>query len=181
MRKITGYTADSAEKLLLGAGAFFRNYDLGTDTYESAKAAGKCIGLTQGGGEFKYTPEVNYTAADGIPENTMGMAHIDGYQVYIKASVLEVTPELIKEAMIGTNSNGTVTPNSEIADADYIENITWVGELSGSNKTVTIQIFNALHTEGLTITATDKGEAKVDMTYYGHYDGTTPACKVKFD
>ena len=52
MRKYSGFTTETAQSLLLNAGAFFKNFDPATDTFDSAVAAGKLIGATKGGGEF---------------------------------------------------------------------------------------------------------------------------------
>ena len=67
--------------------------------------------------------------------------------------------------------------------SDYIDNITWVGTLSGSNKPVIIQIFNALNTEGLKFSTTDKAEATISLTFYAHYtqdDLDTPPFKIYY-
>ena len=45
----SGFSAGTSNKLMLDAGAFFKNFAVGTDTYATAKAAGKLIGATQGG------------------------------------------------------------------------------------------------------------------------------------
>ena len=47
-----GITSKTTKHLQLDAGAFFMNFEVGKDTYESAKKAGKCLGATQGGGTF---------------------------------------------------------------------------------------------------------------------------------
>lgn len=53
--------------------------------------------------------------------------------------------------------------------ADYVDNVTWIGRLSGSEQPVIIQVFNALSTDGLKITVQDKAEATIPVTFYGHY------------
>jgi hypothetical protein len=60
-------------------------------------------------------------------------------------------------------------PCAEIELDDYIDNITWIGTLSGSKKPVIIQVYNALNTDGLKLTVKDKGEATIPATFYGHY------------
>lgn len=52
-KRMTGMTEKTVEHFVLGAGVFAKNFIPGTDTYEGAKAAGKLLGATTGGGEFK--------------------------------------------------------------------------------------------------------------------------------
>ena len=44
MATYSGYTSETPKSLLLDAGAFFKNFYVGTDTFESAVTAGKLIG-----------------------------------------------------------------------------------------------------------------------------------------
>ena len=52
----SGINKDTTKHIQLDAGAFFKNFDPATDTYATAKTAGKCLGATQGGGEFSAMP-----------------------------------------------------------------------------------------------------------------------------
>ena len=61
---------------------------------------------------------------------------------------------------------------NEIVLTDYIDNITWVGRLSGTNDPVIIQVYNALNTSGLTLNVADKSEAVLALTFTGHYVDT---------
>ena len=177
----SGFTKETPKRLLLDAGAFFKNfiYEPGgtdNDTYDSAVAAGKLIGATKGGGEFSAAPAIRSIEVDGVKGKAKGLETIDSWEVYLKATVLEVTAESIQTALSAavtdTTSDETydiVTGNAAIDLEDYVDNITWIGTLSGSDKPVIIQVFNALSTEGLKLTMQDKGEATIPMTFYGHY------------
>ena len=57
--------------------------------------------------------------------------------------------------------------------ADYIENVTFVGKISGSEKPVIIQIYNALNIDGLTLQTKDKDEAVIALNFVGTYDTKT--------
>ena len=48
-KRITGFTETTMKNRQTGAGAYFKNYDIETDTFTTAVAAGKLIGATQGG------------------------------------------------------------------------------------------------------------------------------------
>ena len=59
IKTINGITQNTTKHLLLDAGAFFVGYNPATDTFESAKTAGKLLGATKGGGSFKAVPKLN--------------------------------------------------------------------------------------------------------------------------
>lgn len=183
MRKkaFSGFTQNTPERLLMDAGAFFKNFTYepgGTDndTFDTAVAAGKLIGATKGGGEFSAVPAVRQIEADGVKGRAAGLEVIDSWEVYIKATILETTTESIQAALcaaqIDTDSDTTydvIEGKPDIDLADYVDNVTWIGKLSGSDKPVIIQVFNALSTDGLKITVQDKAEATIPVTFYGHY------------
>lgn len=180
-RSFSGFTKTTPEHLLLDAGAFFKNfiYDPGgtdNDTYDSAVMAGKLIGATQGGGEFSAVPAVRQIDVDGVKGRAKGLEVIDSWDVYLKATILETTSESIRVALSAATVDqesdegyDIITGNAAIGLDDYIDNVTWIGTLSGSNKPVIIQVYNALNTDGLKLTVKDKGEATIPATFYGHY------------
>lgn len=190
MKTFSGFTEKTAENLLLDSGAFFKNYDIKTDTFESAVDAGKLIGATRDGGEFSAVPEIRQINVDGVKGRAKGLETLDSWDVYIKANVLEVNEDTTKYALVSaevSDSENTdykqIKAKNNIALADYIDNITWVGTLSGSDKPVIIQIYNALNTDGLKLTVKDKSEGVIAMTFYGHYsqaDLDTPPFKIYY-
>lgn len=175
-KKFSGFTAKTAENLLLNAGAYFKNFDIESDTYESAVESGKLIGATRGGGEFSAVPTVRKVEVDGVVGRGKGLEVIDSWDVYIKANILEVSEESLKlslcAAEVDTESNkkyDIITAKNEISLDDYIDNITWIGTISGSNEPAIITVYNALNTDGLKLTTQDKNEATISTTFYGHY------------
>lgn len=183
MKNYTGFNADTANSLLLDAGAFFVNFDPETDTYESAKAT-KLLGATRGGGEFKAAMTVRQIEVDGVKGRAKGLEVNDAWDVYLKATVLEVNKDTLVKALGSATATAYSTQskpvtgydyiegNIDIDVADYLDNITWIGKISGEDDPVIIQVFNALNTDGLTLTVADKNEATMAMTFYGHYDTT---------
>jgi len=178
MKKYSGFTTDTSKSLLLNAGAFFKNFVVGTDTFDSAVAGGKLLGATKGGGEFSAVPSVRTIEVDGVAGRAKGLEVIDSWDVYLKANVLEIKKETVKAALCASIvSTSTTVPNYEIINArnsielsDYITNIVWVGTISGSDDPVIIEVKNAINTDGLKLTVTDKNEAVIAMTFYGHYE-----------
>lgn len=190
MKKYSGFTTETAKSLLLNAGAYFKNYNVGTDDFDSAVAAGKLIGATKGGGEFSAVPEIRQIEVDGVAGRAKGLETIDSWDIYLKANVLEVKEATIQSGLaassVDTSTNtdyDIITASNNLEVSDYIDNITWVGTLSGSDKPVIIQIFNALNTEGLKFSTTDKAEATITLTFYAHYtqdDLDTPPFKIYY-
>ena len=190
MKKYSGFTTETAKSLLLNAGAYFKNYDVNTDDFDSAVVAGKLIGATKGGGEFSAVPEIRQIEVDGVAGRAKGLETIDSWDIYLKANVLEVKEATIQSGLaassVDTSTNidyDIITASNNLEVSDYIDNITWVGTLSGSDKPVIIQIFNALNTEGLKFSTTDKAEATISLTFYAHYtqdDLDTPPFKIYY-
>lgn len=190
MKKYSGFTTETAKSLLLNAGAYFKNFNVDTDDFDSAVAAGKLIGATKGGGEFSAVPEIRQIEVDGVAGRAKGLETIDSWDIYLKANVLEVKEATIQSGLAASSVDTSTNTNYDIIAAsnnlevsDYIDNITWVGTLSGSDKPVIIQIFNALNTEGLKFSTTDKAEATISLTFYAHYtqdDLDTPPFKIYY-
>ena len=171
---IRGLTSNTAQRLLLGAGAFYKNFNPSTDT--PATATAKLLGATDGGGTFAVTNSIRQVSVDGAPNDVKGLKTSDGYTVTLTANVKEITAENIALA-IGAASTTTMTSMSatkitgkDIEDSDYVANITWAGTLSGSNKPVYVVVKNALSLNGLNLTVSDKNEATLPITINGHYD-----------
>lgn len=175
----SGYTAATADNLLLDAGAFFVNYSVDTDTFDTAVTAGKLLGATRGGGSFSAVPSLRSIEVDGIKGKAKGLQVIDSWEVKMSASVLEMTKDSLTRSLTAsvvdttTNLSYDIIKGQNLIDlTDYISNITFVGTKSGTTDPVIIQVYNALNTTGLSLTTQDKGETVIAMDFEGHYDDT---------
>lgn len=173
MNQYTGFTAETAKRLLVDAGAFYKN--LLTTEFNSLPDA-KLIGATRGGGVFNAIPELRPIEVDGVKGRAKGLTNLDSWDINMTANVLEMTVETLKLALATTTVDTTtdtdydiIKANNDIAESDYVDNITYVGKLSGSEKPVIIQMFNVLNSNGLSITREDKNESVVTMELHGHY------------
>ena len=184
-KAFNGITAGTPKNLQLDAGAFFVGFEVGKDTYASAKKAGKCLGATQGGGTFTAKPTIRTVDVDGAVGRVKGLTDIETWEVSISATVIETTVKSLKAAlaaatvtagtgMVEGSGNGIPTGyteikgNAGISDTDYISDITWVGCLSGSSEPIIIQIKNALNEDGLSVDFAPKSEGKVKLTFYAY-------------
>jgi hypothetical protein len=171
--KTTGYTANSPLHYLLDAGAVYKNlvYDELTGDF-----TGEVLGATSGGNEFALAQETRAIEVDGLKGNGKGNTVIDSEVPTLTVNLKELTAQNIALAIAGGNVDTTdanydiITSKGKIELSDYLQNIAFVGRLSGSSKPVVIVIDNALSLEGLTITTADKAEAVVPVVFTGHYD-----------
>ena len=182
VKHYSGYNSKTPDRLLLDAGALFLNFTVGTDTYATAKAAGKCIGATQKGSEFSAKPILRRIELDGVHTRTIGDTLIDGWEVFLKTTVAEMTVDNIKNALGAATSaaitTGSMSGNTKIEGrdtilaSDYISNITFIGNLLGEDDPVIIQVFNAFNENGLGMSFADKNNAGVEVQFYGYLNDT---------
>ena len=178
LKTFTGFNNKTAENIQMDAGAFFINFDVEKDTYSSAKADGRCLGATQGGGTFSAKPTVSQISVDGVKGRAKGLISIDKWDVSMKVTLLETTVETIKHglgfATVDTSTKKGYTKisgNGFVADMDYINNITWVGCKLGSKEPLIIQLFNALNESGLEYSVSDGNQGKVTLELYAYNNG----------
>lgn len=187
-RNKTSLTANTKKRLLLGAGAFFKNFIVGVDTYETAK--NKLIGATQGGGEFKAIPTVHNIQIDGILGKAADLDVIDAWETSIAVGFIEASEDVIRAALgaslIDTESSNTydiIKGDTEFKASDYFENFAFVGTLSGSETPIIIVIKNAINMGGLTIKTEDATEGVISVTMEGRYtteDNTEPPFEIYY-
>lgn len=133
MGTYSGYTAETPKSLLLDAGAFFKNFYVGTDTFESAVAAGKLIGATSGGGSFVAQPTMRRIEIDGVKGAAKGLEVIDEWVVTLTSNVKEIKKATIQAALAASEVDSStnadydiITAKNQIVLTDYIDNITWI-------------------------------------------------------
>lgn len=169
--QFTGFNANTAENLLLDAGALYKNLD-------ETLMTGTLIGATQGGNTFTAKPNMRNIPIDGVKSTRVkGLNVIDSWEVSLATNLLEVTKDTLAMALGAvTVTSGTthdeIKANNYILETNYLENIAFVGKLSGSDDPVVIIIYNALSTEGLSLNMQDASEGKIPATFYGHLDST---------
>lgn len=173
--KISGYTETTPQSLTTGAGVMFKNFDLATDTFESAK--NKIISATKGGVTVNVEFETWNREIDGLPENTKGMLEIESVKPTVKATLSEVNNVDVLASALGaatvadaTNPSAykVVAPKA-LADADYLENITIFTQAKTGNPLI-IVIDNPLSTEGFEFATEYKAGGGIEVTYTGNYD-----------
>jgi hypothetical protein len=169
----TGYNAQTPLRYVLDAGAIYYNV-----TYDevSGDFTGEQLGATSGGNEFALTQETRVIAVDGLKGRGKGNTVVTTEEPSLTVNLKELTAENLKMAIAGATIDGTdanydiLTTKGKIELTDYLDNVCFVGRLSGSSKPVVIMIENALSVEGITLTTADNAEAVIPVRFVGHYD-----------
>lgn len=170
-----GYTSNSALRYLMDAGAIYKNL-----TYDDLTGdfTGTLLGATSGGNEFAVAPEIRTIEVDGAKGPTKGNVVLDSETASLTVNLKELTAANIALALAGSTTDTSdvnydiITSKGKIELTDYLDNIGFVGRLSGSSKPVVIIVNNVLSLEGLTIKSADKNEAVVPVVFTGHEDDT---------
>lgn len=190
MKFKSGYTSKTKENILINAGVLFKNFVVGTDTFEKAIEEGKLLGDTNGGSTFKAVANFFEIETDGAPSNTKGLTHIDFWDVSLDTNLAEMTEENLVLALGAANAEDSeddkyivISGKDDVEDSDYVDNITIIGTITGSNEPVIIQIFNALCKDGLELKTEKKKGTVITAKFTGHYteeDVNTPPYKIYY-
>ena len=175
MSKITGLKSTSKKNFQLDAGALYKNWAIGTDTPATANA--KLIGATQGGATIAITPEIRQMEVDGAKGAVKGLEVIESWAATLTATVKEVTPDTIQLALADSTISTTavtgytkIVPGEDLADADYMTNVAWVGKLLGASDPIVIILKNTVSLNGWNLQVQDKNEGGVPLVLTAHYD-----------
>ena len=152
----TGVTTNTPKKILFGAGTIHKNlvYTAGSgQTAGSWNFEDSIIGATSGGSKVTITPEITTIEADGAMVKVKGLDVKTGEVAEMEINFLELTKDLIKSAVIGTDGTSAdstydlIESKADIEAGDYFENIAFVGKTLGGKKIIFI-MDNALCTSG---------------------------------
>lgn len=168
-----GVTAETPQRMLLDAGAIYKNLTFDDLTGDFT---GELLGATSGGNEFVVEIEQRAPEIDGVKSRIRGLKFVNSHEAHLVVNLKELTAENVKNAIGPADVDTTdenfdiVTGRTSIEDTDYLDNICYVGRLSGSDKPVVIQLMNALSAEGFTLSSEDDNEAVIPITFHAHAD-----------
>lgn len=166
--KKSGITEQTPKNMLLNAAVLYRNL-----TYEDGKWYGDLLGATSGGVKIVITPDIQQIEVDGATVAVRGLEQKWGESAYIEASLIELTPETIKESIVGTQSQSLIPGYSLyetkalLEDSDYVDNIAAIGTLSDGRETIVI-MENMLCTSGLEADTKNKDKAVLKCKFTCH-------------
>lgn len=166
-----GVTKETVERMLLDAGAIYKNLK-----FANGEFTGEALGATSGGNEFVVELEQRQPEIDGVKTRIKGMSFVESHESHLVVNLKELTAQNIKHAIGPADVDESdenfdiVTGRTVIEDDDYLENIAYVGRLTGSKKPVVIILKNALSAEGFTMSSEDNNEAIVPITFNAYVD-----------
>ena len=173
MVQYSGFTTETAQRLMMDAGAFYKGL---LSTEFGALPEAKLLGATRGGGTFNAVPELRDIPVDGVKGRAQGLKVLDSWDINMSVNLLEVTVESLQTALGASTVDSTTNEDYDIIkgkntieEEDYVDNITYVGKLSGSDKPVIIQMFNVYNSNGLSFSRVDKDESVITMELHAHY------------
>lgn len=169
-----GVTKQTPERLLLDAGAIYKNL-----TYDKTEMqwTGEALGATSGGNEFTSEMETREPEIDGIKSPIKGLVFVNSHNAQLVVNLKELTVQNIKTAIAAADVEANaiegydkVVPRANIQLSDYLENIAYVGRLSNNKKPVIIILKNAISVEGMELSTEDNNEAVIPITFKAYND-----------
>lgn len=103
---------------------------------------------------------------DNVPNGTLELQHIDGWECNLGFTALNVTPEVIKMALGAADvGEKAIIPRNALKNDDF-KDIWWVGDRSDGGM-VAVRLMNALSTGGFSLQTSKNGKGQVAVTLRG--------------
>lgn len=175
-----GVTASTPKNIMFGAGTIHKNLTYTAGTGGSAGSWNfndSIIGATQGGSKITIEPEFTDIDVDGALVLVKGLKVKTGETAKMEINYLELTKDIIKDAIIGQNGTSSdsnfdlIESKASLADGDYYDNIAFVGKILDGRNIIVI-MDNALCTSGFEAEGKNKTEAVGKYTFECHADLT---------
>lgn len=135
------------------------------------------IGATSGGNKLSIVPEIYNVEVDGAWVKTKGMTVKTGETATLEVNFAELTPDIMKLALIAEDATSDVTGmdlisgKAAIATGDYIDDLAFVGKTLDGDPIVVI-FDNALCTSGLELEGKSKEGSVMKLTFECYADTT---------
>lgn len=172
--KSSGITENTPKTIMLGAGTIHKGLIFtsggsgGTGTWNFSESL---ICATSGGSKLSIVPEFYDVPVDGALVKVKGLTVKVGETATLEINPIELTPEVLKMAVIGDSSTSTTVSGYDeiksraiINTGDYITNMGYVGKTI-EGKPIIIIFDNALCTSGLELEGKNKEAAVPAFTF----------------
>lgn len=163
---------DSANDIMLGEGAVYKNYGV---------AGEAALGATSGGSKLDIDRKIKEIKYDGAYGKTKGLRRYEELIPKLSVKFLKLTYTNMVEGLPttvtdGTDKDGTykeISFDLNIEAADVLDNIAFVGQkLDGEECAIIIE--NALNIDKISIDFKEKDEVVSELVYTGFYSYSTP-------
>ena len=170
-----GITSETVKNIQFGAGTIHKGLKYVSETGWNFEES--CVGATKGGSSLKVVPEFYAVEPDGSSVAVKNFKRKVGETATMDVNLLELTGDIIKSAVIGSDGTSTdstmsvIESKDGIDEGDYWENIAFVGEtLEGKN--IIAILPNALCTSGLQLDSKSGEEGVYKFTFECHGDAS---------
>jgi len=169
MTRRHGITADTYKRFIIDAGAVYTGFT-------GFASLGTLLGATRGGSSLVIEQEIKDMEVDGARGGVIGSRRITMVKATLTVNFIEHTLEGLKRALVGSSSAAyetnwnAITRDLVIADADFLADITIVGEVSGDSDAMAISLKNAIADGNFELTFADKEEGVISMAFTSHFD-----------
>lgn len=176
--KSSGITENTPKTIMLGAGTIHKGLTFSTSAWNFEESL---ICATSGGSKLSIVPEFYDVPVDGALVKVKGLTVKVGETATLEINPIELTPEILKMAVIGDEAVATdaigyneITSRAIINEGDYLENMGYVGKTI-EGKPIIIIFDNALCTSGLELEGKNKEVAVPKFTFECFADLTPEA------
>jgi len=161
----TGINTETEKRLVLDAGAIYRNRG---ETDE------ELIGATRGGATFTVEREDRDIEVDGARGPVKGLKRTITHTARLEVTLIEVSEQTFLDLTRGTSSSDgthlTFTPGNDITSGDFYMNIALIAEVMGTDDPIELRLLNSLAAQEWDIATDDDDEGEVSITFEAHYD-----------
>ena len=143
------------------------------------------IGATSGGNKVSIKPEVITVDVDGALVKVKGLDFKQGEVATLETNLVEITPELMKNTIIGeavdsdVEGYALIESKADILEGDYFENLAFVGWRTDGTPIIII-FDNALCTTGFEPEAKNKENTVVKVTFECYQEVTGDLMKLPY-
>lgn len=168
MTRRHGITTDTYKKFIIDSGAVYTGFT-------SFASLGTLLGATRGGSSLVIEQEIKDMEVDGARGPVKGSRRITMVKSTLTVNFIEHTLAGFKRALVGSDSAAfnvnwdEVTRSLIIEDADFLSDITIVGQVSGETDAMGIGVKNAIADGNFELNFADKDEGVIAMAFTSHF------------
>ena len=183
---LNGLTSGTPGFLVLDAGILYRDIDIaalratGTSQVTTALASATKLGATRGGGNFETGKVIEHVEVDGRVYPVKGLQRVRTYDPVLTVNLLEISLPNLRDILGNTDVDSwtvfeEVSLSATVKNADYIDNIAWLGKLATTDDPLILVLENVLNIASASLSMEDKNEMTIEVQFMAHTcpDGLT--------
>jgi len=159
-----GITTRTPDNIMLGAGVIYRDFE-----WDDAlgKWQGEILGATSGGNKLSIVPKMIDLELDGAVVSVERISDVKmGEEATIETSLVELTPDMVAKAVIGSMGDGEeedfkhIRSKPGLEPGDFYDNLAFVGRKTDGSAIIvggSIIMPIAIRTEATTMSITMNG------------------------